>query len=111
MALFELDNSLRPLFKQDLQRQQQKFTSAIQHIINHLEQPQQFFHSTKLLGRHHAQLGVRPESYYTVGEALFWTLGQMLGEQFTPHCRQAWETAYYQIAGLMKEAADCQNAR
>lgn len=103
--LFDLDASLRPLFKQEINRQQRKFTSTISHIVAHLEQPQQFFHSTKLLGRHHAHLGVQPAHYHTFAQAFLWTLGEMLGKQFTPAHRQAWETVYYLIAGLMKEAA------
>ncbi|MCL4869536.1 MAG: hemin receptor [Anaerolineae bacterium] len=106
--LFDLDPSLRPLFSQNLHRQQQKFTNTLSFIVTHLDQPQQFFHSTKLLGRHHASKGVQPAHYHTVAQALLWSLQQLLGDQFTPaHCT-AWETAYYLIAGLMKEAAASQ---
>lgn len=103
--LFDLDAGLRPLFTHDLNRQQQKFTSLMSYIVAHLEQPQQFFHSTKLLGRHHARLGVQPAYYHTFAAAFLWALGEMLGKQFTPAHHQAWETAYYMIAALMKEAA------
>lgn len=104
--LFKLDGSLRPLFKQDLHRQQQKFMHIIAYIVNNLEQPQQFFNSTKLLGRHHAHMGVRTEHYHTVGEAFLAALGEMLGRRFTPETKQAWQSAYYLIAGLMKEATE-----
>jgi hemoglobin-like flavoprotein len=103
--LFELDHSLRPLFKHDIHRQQHKFTSTVSYIVANLEQPQQFFHSTRLLGQQHARLGVRSEHYHTVAQAFLWALQEMLGHQFTPEHYQAWETAYYLIAGLMKEAA------
>ncbi|MBK9053078.1 MAG: hemin receptor [Chloroflexi bacterium] len=104
--LFELDGSLRPLFKQDIHRQQQKFTHSINYIVANLGQPQQFFYSTKLLGQHHARIGVHSEHYHTVAQAFLWALQELLGKQFTPEHHQAWETAYYLIAGLMKEAAE-----
>lgn len=104
--LFSLDASLRPLFKQDLHRQQQKFMHTINYIVTNLEQPQQFFNSTKLLGRHHAHMGIRPEHYYTVGVAFLGSLAEMLGAKFTPATEQAWQSAYYLIAGLMKEASE-----
>lgn len=104
--LFKLDGSLRPLFKQDLHRQQQKFMHTIAYIVTNLEQPQQFFNSTKLLGRHHAHMGIRTEHYHTVGEAFLAALAEMLGPKFTPDVRQAWQSAYYLIAGLMKEASE-----
>ena len=104
--LFLLDESLRPLFKQDLHRQQQKFMHTIGYIVTNLEQPQQFFNSTKLLGRHHAHMGIRSEHYHTVGEAFLDALAEMLGSQFTPTTQQAWKSAYYLIAGLMKEASE-----
>ena len=43
--------------------------------------------------------GVKAEHYAPVGEALLWTLGQGLGDGFTPEVKQAWTTAYTTLAG------------
>ena len=43
--------------------------------------------------------------YDTVAAALVWTLGQGLGEQFTPELRDAWVAAYGVLAKTMKDAA------
>lgn len=38
-------------------------------------------------------------------EALLWTLGQVLGEDFTPEVKEAWTICYDELAGEMKRAA------
>ena len=37
--------------------------------------------------------------------ALLWTLGQGLGDAFTPEVEEAWAEAYGLLATVMKEAA------
>jgi hemoglobin-like flavoprotein len=44
-------------------------------------------------------------SYDTVAAALLWTLGQGLGEAFTPAVEAAWTEAYTILANVMKEAS------
>ncbi len=53
----------------------------------------------------HAGYGVRDEHYDKVGEALLWTLEQILGPAFTPVVRGAWATLYGTVAGVMRNAA------
>jgi hemoglobin-like flavoprotein len=43
--------------------------------------------------------------YDTVGEALLWTLGQGLGDAFTPETEAAWTKVYGLLADTMKTAA------
>jgi hemoglobin-like flavoprotein len=57
------------------------------------------------LGRRHAAYGVKPADYDTVGAALLWTLGQGLGDAFTPPVEAAWIEAYTVLATVMKDAA------
>ena len=49
--------------------------------------------------------GVKDEHYEIVGGALLWTLGQGLGDAFTPEVEEAWAEAYGLLATVMKEAA------
>ncbi len=48
-----------------------------------------------------------------VGQALLWTLGQGLGEEFSPEVKEAWTAFYGIVATKMKEglheARDTQN--
>ena len=50
------------------------------------------------LGRRHKTYGVLPEHYGTVATALLWTLGQGLGDAFTPQVEAAWTAAYTILA-------------
>ena len=57
------------------------------------------------LGRRHVAYGVQASQYDTVAAALLWTLGQGLGEAFTPPVEAAWTEAYTILATVMKDAA------
>ena len=103
--LFELDASLRPLFKGDMQQQGAMLMGALSLAVRGLSRPEMIIPTLQALGRRHVRYGVRAHHYDTVGAALLWTLEQVLGEQFTPEVRVAWSTAYTVLATVMQEAA------
>lgn len=103
--LFEMDPSLRPLFKGDMVEQGRKLMAMINTAINGLSRLNEIVPAVQALGRRHVGYGVKEAHYETVGAALLWTLEQGLGPSFTPEVRQAWATAYGLLAGVMKEAA------
>jgi hemoglobin-like flavoprotein len=103
--LFELDPSLRALFKGDMARQRSMLAVAIAMIVRGISTPATIIPALGEMGRRHAGYGVRPEHYATVGEALLWALEQALGESFTPETKAAWAGAYDLIASTMIEAA------
>jgi hemoglobin-like flavoprotein len=104
--LFELDPSLRALFKDDMARQRSMLAIAIATLVQGLSTPDTIIPAVREMGRRHVGYGVRPEHYATVGEALLWALGQGLGEDFTPDTRAAWAEAYRLIASTMIEAGE-----
>ena len=103
--LFELDPSLRSLFRSSREAQAQKLAQALTVVVKGLEHPAQLRGAIEALGRRHAGYGVRDEHYTTVGAALLWTLEQGLGAAFTPEVRAAWVDAYGWLAFVMREAA------
>lgn len=103
--LFELDPSLRSLFKGDMAEQGRKLMTMINTVVNSLDQLGPILGAVGDLGRRHAGYGVKDRHYDTVGEALIWTLGQGLGEGFTPDVKLAWVSAYTTLATAMKQAA------
>jgi len=103
--LFELDPSLKPLFKGDMQEQGRKLMTMIRLVVNGLNRLDQLVPAVQELGRRHARYGVQDEHYDTVGAALLWTLSQGLGAGFTPEVEAAWATAYTLLAETMKAAA------
>ena len=62
--------------------------------------------AVQALGERHVAYKVTTPMYDTVGEALLWTLGQGLGDGFTPEVKSAWTTVYCSLATTMQEAAD-----
>lgn len=103
--LFELDPSLRSLFKGDMVEQGRKLMTMINTVVNSLDQMGPIMGAVADLGRRHVGYGVKDHHYDTVGEALIWTLGQGLGEGFTPAVKRAWVNAYTTLATAMKQAA------
>jgi hemoglobin-like flavoprotein len=103
--LFELDPSLRPLFRSDLEEQGRKLMQMLGAAVRLLDNPQGLTPVLENLGRRHSEYGVRDEHYDTVGEALLSTLSAALGELFTPVAREAWASLYGLVATTMQRAA------
>lgn len=103
--LFELDPSLRPLFKGDMAEQGRKLMTMINTAIVSLDNLGPILGAVEALGRRHVAYGVTEAHYDTVGSALLWTLGRGLGEQFTQPVEAAWLDAYTTLASAMKQAA------
>jgi hemoglobin-like flavoprotein len=99
--LFELDPTLRPLFKGDLKEQGRKLMDMLRLAVKGLDRPEALLPALAELGRRHAGYGVNERDYETVGEALLWTLEQGLGPCFTPEIRAAWTALYRLVADTM----------
>lgn len=103
--LFELDPSLRPMFRGDMREQGQKLMTMIGSVVGNLKNLDRIVPGVRSLGARHVAYGVRDEHYDTVGAALLWTLGEGLGDAFTDETRDAWAAAYTLLASTMKDAA------
>ena len=103
--LFEIDPSLRPLFKGDLKRQGAMLMSMIATAVRGLSNPDGLIPVLRNLGQRHAAYGVNDGHYATVATALIWTLEQGMGADFTPQVREAWVAAYELMADTMMQAA------
>ena len=103
--LFELDPSLRPLFKGDIKEQGEKLMKMITVAVNGLNRLDEIVPAVRALGKRHVDYGVEDSHYDLVGEALLLTLEQGLDEGFTPEVKDAWATVYDLLAATMKAAA------
>lgn len=103
--LFELDPTLKPLFRGDMAEQGKKLMTMLGVAVNNLTKPDVVLPALKLLGQRHAGYGVTEAHYETVGAALLWTLEKGLGDAFTTEVREAWTTIYTLVAETMKTAA------
>jgi hemoglobin-like flavoprotein len=103
--LFELDPNLRLLFKSDLSQQKHNLMTTLAFAVAGLNKPDKILPAVRQLGARHVGYGVEEHHYQTVGAALLWTLGQGLGEQFTPQVEEAWTAAYTLLAQTMQEGS------
>ena len=81
--LFELNPTLRPLFKGDMTEQGRKLTAMLSTVIAWLTRLETVVPAAQALVQRRVGYGVKPEHYQTVGAALIWTLQQGLGPAFT----------------------------
>ena len=100
--LFELDPTLRPMFRGDMREQGRKLMQMLAVAVHGLDRLHEILPAVRAMGRRHAGYGVTDEHYDTVASALLWTLEQGLGEQFTPDVKAAWVSVYTMLANAMK---------
>ena len=103
--LFELDPSLRSMFRGDMTAQRRKLMQMITAAVKGLDRLEQLVPVVQDLGRRHGEYGVQESHYDTVGAALLWTLEAGLGRDFTPEVKGAWTAVYTLLATTMKDAA------
>ena len=104
--LFELDPSLKPMFKNDIKEQGKKLMQALAFVVKGLKKPDTIIPVLQDMGCGHVRYGVQDAHYDTVGAALLWTLEKGLGEEaWTAEVEEAWTAAYGLISHVMKETA------
>jgi len=103
--LFELDPSLKPMFKGDMKEQGRKLMAILNTAVNALDKLDTIVPAIQDMGKRHVNYGVKDEHYDTVGEALIWTLGAGLKDDFTEDTKAAWIGVYTLVSTTMKEAA------
>ena len=109
--LFQADPSLQRLFKGDMQAQGQKPIQMIGAAVGKLDDLDSLIPILQSLGKRHAKYGVRDAHYQIVGAALLKTLGQGLGDAFTPQVKAAWSEVYGVMAKVMMQAASNNNMK
>lgn len=108
--LFELDPSLRPLFKTDIELQALKLTEMLGAALSLLDRPGELGSTLEDLGARHVTYGVKTEHYATVGTALLAMLEGVLMRDFTLETRQAWTDLYALITETMLRGATLNGA-
>ena len=104
--LFRMSPGLRALFPQDMAAHKTKFVQMLATVVRSLNQISAISEEIVDLGRRHMSYDIEPDHYAMVGEALLWTINRMLGAEFTPQVRDAWEAAYGMLARAMQKGAE-----
>jgi hemoglobin-like flavoprotein len=103
--LFEIDPSLRRMFRGDMAEQGKKLMSMIGMAVKGLDRLDMLVPAVEALGARHADYGVRDQHYTTVAEALLWTLEKGLGDFYTEEVEEAWTAVYILLARTMMQGA------
>jgi len=103
--LFTTAPQLRPLFKGEREAQQQQLVSLLAQIVDFYRVGVDPSGYLAQLGTSHGAYGAQRNHFDAVGDALIFTLAQVLGEEFSPDIRAAWVLAYDEVSAVMIRAA------
>ncbi|CAM9185773.1 unnamed protein product [Chrysoparadoxa australica] len=105
--LWEIDPETKELFEDtDMEKQKEKLMKTLKVAVDLLTDGMDTLVPVlQDLGRRHVDYGVKAHQYATVGEALIWTLGEGLGDAFTPEVKEAWVWVFGVISEVCINAA------
>lgn len=103
--LFRRDPKMREMFRPDITGQGMKFMSAINVVVDNLDDPEALDREVELLACGHAGLGIKEMDYHTMEEALIDTFRYALGSRFTRDIQLAWRSVFQQISAAIMDQA------
>ena len=104
--LFTAAPQLRSLFKGDAEAHQQQLMSSLAQIVDFYRvgvDPRGYLAQ---LGTTEGGYGAQRKHFDAVGDALIFTLAQVLGEEFSQEIRAAWVRAYDEVSAVMIRATE-----
>lgn len=103
--LFRIAPEVKSIFPDDMAEHKTKFVQMLSTVVKSLDEVAHVSDHVVDLGRRHMAYDVEDEHYPKVGEALLTMLERILGPDFTPEIKDAWEAAYNMIASVMQDAS------
>lgn len=105
--LFKLAPELKAQLADDLPARASRSTAALAYLVATLDRPEAFEPFVAELAALAAlQLSLEPAHYARAGEALLWTLRQILGPAFTARTAECWARVYGLVASAVIDAAE-----
>ena len=104
-CLFDIAPEVKSLFREDIEKQAHHFMRMISLGVVSLKNGETIMPEFETLGRRHRGYKLEASHYEQFGRALIWTLGQVLGSDFNPNVRRAWEAWYEIVAQTMAAAS------
>ncbi|PCK02922.1 MAG: flavohemoprotein [Alteromonadaceae bacterium] len=100
--MFAAHPELKHLFSRSSQAggaQQQALAGAVYAYADNIEKPEFLSSVLNRIAHKHASLGIKPAQYTIVGKYLLGAIAQTLGDGATPELLDAWDEAYWLLAG------------
>ncbi|MCY7295556.1 globin domain-containing protein [Alteromonas sp. a30] len=101
--LFELDPSLKALFKNDIHVQGVMLMKVLAMAVNSLYDLDSIADDLRILGARHVGYGVQRAHYKIVEKALIMMLQDVQGETFSKELEVAWQQVFRCISRLMRD--------
>jgi len=105
VRLFAALPEARPLFRIDIDIQSQHLAAALAIIVKNLRLLDVLEPSLMDLGVHHVQVGVRPEHYPIVCQAMVQTLAAECDEIWSPQLHTDWTELLERVGRIMMQGA------
>ena len=99
--LFEARPETRKLFKIEMDVQRQHLAAALALIVRNLYILDALTEPIQELGIYHAQVGVLPEHYPIVRDAMLAALGEALGDDWTDELEKDWRALIEKLSNVM----------
>lgn len=103
--LFETHPDLKPLFAASIDEQGPKLMVMLTILVRGMDHLPELTPKIEEMALRHVKYGVKAEDYQSLGEALIWAIGEMLGDAFTPEAQAAWQQMYNIVAEICCQAA------
>jgi len=103
--LFDVDPSLRQLFKIDIKQQSKKLIAMLDAVVESIDDWERIVPVLRELGQRHVAYGVKEQDYNTLCSALVWAFGQALQPGFDNEVRAAWTAVIRDVNEQMKIGA------
>lgn len=103
--LFTAMPEVRPLFQVNMDVQRRHFAAALALIARNLRMLDIVTEPLRQLGADHARIGVRPEQYPSVRDAMLMAMAETLGPAWTDNLATDWRELLDLICSAMLEGA------
>jgi len=100
--LFRTDPEIIKLFKSDIKEQAGALMRMVKTVVEGLNNPEIIIPAIQELGRRHYEYGVKSEQYKTFGDCLIMSIEKVLGSEFNPKMKDAWQKLYDLLADVMR---------
>ena len=104
--LFSIAPHLRPLFQENIKPQARKIMTVMIHIIANLDNMANISDELTQLAERHLDYQVEPAHYDYIGQALFKTIQNKIGDRWNVELATAWGKAYGNICDIMLKVHD-----
>ncbi|WP_159467380.1 globin domain-containing protein [Dyadobacter sp. 3J3] len=104
-VLFELDPTLKPMFKTNTEEQSKKLVTMLSYVISKLNALDEIMPQIQGLAQRHSKYGVNAEHYQVVGQALIQMLEYKLEKQWNEEIKDAWLEVYTILSSAMIRSA------